>query len=97
LLTEAAVNDGSGNGGLCQQRLSLMEVAVGWKDDDAWQRWRLWPMVVAAMAEFIVNCVAAVDAAATIPSSTLMAAAKSPSLPPPSTAASINDDRYHRR
>ncbi len=32
------------------------------------QRWRLRPMVAAAMAVVVVNCTAAVDATATIPS-----------------------------
>jgi hypothetical protein len=35
LSTKAAVDGGSGNDGLCHQRLPLMEAAVGWKDDDA--------------------------------------------------------------
>ncbi len=62
-----------------------------------WQQWHLQPMVVVAIAVVIVNCTVAVDATATIPSLALMAAAKMPLLPPPSTIASINDDCYHRR
>jgi hypothetical protein len=32
------------------------------------RQWRLWQMVAAAMVVIILNCAAAVDAAATIPS-----------------------------
>jgi hypothetical protein len=35
LLTEAAVNGGHGNGGLCQRQSSLAEAAVEWRDNDA--------------------------------------------------------------
>jgi hypothetical protein len=48
------------------------------------------------MAVVVVNCAAAVDAIATIPSLALMVAAKTPLLPPPSTVASINNDCYCR-
>jgi hypothetical protein len=58
------------------------------------QQWHLWPMVTVAMGVVVVNCAAAVDAAATIPLSVLMVAAKTPSLPPPWTAASINNNCY---
>jgi hypothetical protein len=51
-------------------------------------------LVVVAMAVLIVNCVAAVDATTTVLSSASMAAAKTPSLMPPLTAASI-DGRFH--
>jgi hypothetical protein len=44
------------------------------------------------MAVAIVNCAVAVDDAATSLSLVLMAAAKTLSPPPPSTATSINDD-----
>jgi hypothetical protein len=54
-------------------------------------------MVAAAMAVVIVNCAAAVDAVATIPSSTLMAMAKTPLPPLQSIAAFINNDCYCRR
>jgi hypothetical protein len=60
-----------------------------------WQ-WHLLPMVVAVMAVIVVNCAMAVDAAAAIPSSASMAAAKMRSQPLPSTIASINDDCYCR-
>jgi hypothetical protein len=53
-------------------------------------------MVALAMAVVIVNCAAAVDAAATIPSLTLTAVAKMPSPLLPLTTASINNDCYHR-
>jgi hypothetical protein len=46
------------------------------------------------MAVVVVNCAAAVDATATIPSSAWMVAAKMHLLPPPSTAASIYDNCY---
>jgi uncharacterized membrane protein len=62
-----------------------------------WQRWHLWQMVVAAMAVININCAAAVDATATIPSLALTAAAKTTSPPPPSTVVSINNDCYCRR
>jgi hypothetical protein len=52
-----------------------------------WWRWLLWPMVAAAMVAIILNCPAADDAAATIPSLALTAAAKTPLPPPPLTAA----------
>jgi hypothetical protein len=51
-------------------------------------------MVAEAMVIVVVNCAVAVDTAATIPSLTLMVVAKMPSLPPPSTAAPINDNCY---
>jgi hypothetical protein len=35
LSTEAAVNGGRSNEGLCRRRSSLTDVAVGWRDDDA--------------------------------------------------------------
>jgi hypothetical protein len=60
-----------------------------------WQQWHLWTMVVAAMAVVFVNCAAAVDVAATILSSALMAAAKTPSPLPPSTVTSINNNCCH--
>ncbi len=47
------------------------------------------------MAVIVVNCAAAVDAAATILSMTLTAAAKMPSPPLPLTTTSINNDCYH--
>jgi hypothetical protein len=46
------------------------------------------------MADIVVNCAAAVDAAATIPPLMLMAAAKMPLPPLPSTTASIDDNCY---
>jgi hypothetical protein len=61
------------------------------------QQWHLWPMVAVAMAVVIVNCAAAVDAAATIPSSGLMVAAKTPLHLLPLTTASIADDCYCHR
>jgi hypothetical protein len=48
-----------------------------------WQQWRLWLMVAVAMAVLVVNCAAAVDAAAAISSLVLTAAAKTPLLLPP--------------
>jgi hypothetical protein len=62
-----------------------------------WRQWRLWTMVAVVMGVVVINCAAAVDAAATIPSLALTAAAKTPSLPPPLTIASINDDCYCRQ
>jgi hypothetical protein len=62
-----------------------------------WQQWRLWPMVAAAMAVVVVNCATAVDATATIPSSVLMTAAKTPLRPPPLIVISIDNDCYCRR
>jgi hypothetical protein len=56
------------------------------------QQLRLWPMVATAMVVVVVNCAAAVGAAATIPSSALTAAAKMPLPLLPSTATSIEDD-----
>jgi hypothetical protein len=53
-------------------------------------------MVAVAMAVILVNCAAAVDATATIPSSALTVAAKTPLPPPPLTVASIDNDCYHR-
>jgi hypothetical protein len=58
------------------------------------QQWCLQPMVAVAMVVVIVNCAAAVGAAATIPSLAFTALAKMPLLPLPSTAASIKDDCY---
>jgi hypothetical protein len=52
-------------------------------------------MVVAAMVVVILNCPAAVDAAAIIPSSALAAAVKTPSPLPPSATAFIGNDCYH--
>ncbi len=45
-----------------------------------WHRrqWLLCPMVAAAMAVVVLNCPAAVDAAAIVPSSALTVAAKMP-------------------
>jgi hypothetical protein len=60
-----------------------------------WRQWLLWPMVAATIMIIILNCPVAVDVTANIPSMALTAAAKTPSLPPPSTAASIGDDFYH--
>jgi hypothetical protein len=60
-----------------------------------WQQWHPWPMVVVAIAVIILNCAAAVDAAATIQSLALMAVAKIPLLPPPLTASSIDGDCCH--
>jgi hypothetical protein len=60
------------------------------------QRWRLWPMVAAAMVFIIVNCAVAVDAATTNPSLVSMAAANTQSLPLTSTATSIDNDYYCR-
>jgi hypothetical protein len=54
-------------------------------------------MVAAMMVVVVVNCAVAVDAAATIPSLALMAAAEMPLPPLPSTLASINDNCYCRR
>jgi hypothetical protein len=54
-------------------------------------------MMAALMVVFVVNCAVVVDAAATIPSLTLTAAAKTPTPPLPSTAASIDNDCYQRR
>jgi hypothetical protein len=47
------------------------------------------------MAVVIIDCAVAVDAAATIPSLELTAAAKMPSPLPPLTAASIDNNCYH--
>ncbi len=58
-----------------------------------WQ-WHLRPMVAVAIVMVVPNCAAAVDAATTIPSLALMAAAKTPLPPPPATAASIDDECY---
>ncbi len=58
------------------------------------QQWCLRPMVAVAMVVVVVNCAAAVGAAATIPSSALTLAAKTPSLPLLWTATSIEDDCY---
>jgi hypothetical protein len=58
------------------------------------RQWHLWPMVLAATAVLVINCAVVVDAAATIPSSALLAAAKTPSPLPPSNAASIDNDCY---
>jgi hypothetical protein len=54
-------------------------------------------MLVAAMAVFVINCATAVDATATIPSSALTAAAKTPLLLPPSTVTYIDNDCYCHR
>jgi hypothetical protein len=54
-------------------------------------------MVVAAMAVIVLNCPAAVDAAAVIPSLVSTAAAKTPSPLPPSAATSIGNDCYCSR
>jgi hypothetical protein len=59
-----------------------------------WQQWPLWPMMAARMAVVVVKCAAVVDAATTIPSLALMAAAKMPLPLPPLTIASIDDDCY---
>jgi hypothetical protein len=53
-------------------------------------------MVAAAMVVVIVNFAVVVDAATTIPSLALMGMAKMPLPPPPSIAASINNDCYCR-
>jgi hypothetical protein len=53
-------------------------------------------MVTEAMAVIVVNCAAAVDATATIPSLALTAVAKTPLPPQQSTVASINNDCYCR-
>jgi hypothetical protein len=58
------------------------------------QQWQLRPMVAAAMAFIVLNCAAMVDAATTFPSLASMAVAKTPLPPPPSTAASIDDNCY---
>jgi hypothetical protein len=62
-----------------------------------WWQWLLLPMVAVAMAVVVLNCPMAVDAAATILSSALTVAAKTPLPPPPSNAASIGNDCYHSR
>jgi hypothetical protein len=54
-------------------------------------------MVAMAMVVVVLNYAAAVDAAATIPSSALTAAAKTPLPPLPWAVASIDDDCYRRR
>jgi hypothetical protein len=51
-------------------------------------------MVAAAMAVVVLNCLAAVDAAAIIPLLASMAVAKTPLPPPPSAAASIGNECY---
>jgi hypothetical protein len=97
LLTEAAVDGNHGKSGLQRRQLLSMEAVVGWSGMmTQWhrQQWHLWPMVAAAMVVVVINCAAAVGAAATIPSSALTAMAKMPLLPPPSTAASIEDNCY---
>ncbi len=58
------------------------------------RQWCLRPMVAVAMAVFVVNCAAAVDAASTILSLVSMAAAKMPLPLLPSTTASINNSCY---
>jgi hypothetical protein len=75
------------DGGRCQRRQRWDGGAM-----TQWhrQQWRLWQMVAAAMAVVVVNCAAAVDATATIPSSALTAAAKA------ITAAAI-DCCFHQR
>jgi hypothetical protein len=67
-----------------------------------WQ-WHLQSMLAAAMVVIIINCTAGVDAAITIPSLVVMAAAKVPSPPPPSlplplttTAIAAINDHHHR-
>jgi hypothetical protein len=60
------------------------------------QQLHLWPIVAAAMAVIIVNCVVVVDAAATILSLASMVVVKTPSPPLPLTAASIHDKFYCR-
>jgi hypothetical protein len=62
-----------------------------------WRQWLLGLMVVVAMAVIVLNCSAAVDAAAIIPSLALTVATKTPSLLPPSATASIGDDCYRSR
>ena len=49
------------------------------------------------MAAVVIDCAAAVDATATILSSLLTAAAKTPSLLLPLTVAAVNDDCYCHR
>jgi hypothetical protein len=71
-----------------------MEVAVGWRDDVAMAQWLFQTMVAAVMAVILVNCAAAVDVTATIPSLALTAAAKTLLPLPPSTIAFIDDDCY---
>jgi hypothetical protein len=91
---EVSVNGSRGNGGLwqwhCRQRKQLWDggMMTLWHP----RQWRLWPMVVVAMAVVVVNCAAAVDASATILSLLLMVAAKTQPLPPPLTTASVKDD-----
>jgi hypothetical protein len=98
LLMEAAVNGGRGNGGL--HRWQSLSTEARWDGGmmTQWhpQQWCLWPIVVVAMAVFVVSCAAAVDAAATILSLVSMAAAKMQLPLPPSTTASINNSCYCR-
>jgi hypothetical protein len=54
------------------------------------QQWCHWSMVAAEMVVVIINSAAAVDATATILSSALTVAAKTPL--PPSIVTSINND-----
>jgi hypothetical protein len=108
---DVAVDGVHGNGGLRQWWSSSTEAAVGWRGDDAMASLAmasladggggnggrcLWLMVAAGMAVVMVNCSSAVDAAATIPSLALTAAAKMPLPLPPSTAASIDNKCYCR-
>jgi hypothetical protein len=59
-----------------------------------WWQWLLWLMMVAAMVAVVLNCPAAVDAVATIPSLASMAEAKTSLPPPPLTSASIGNGCY---
>jgi hypothetical protein len=59
-------------------------------------QWGLWPMVAVAMAVFLVNCLVVVDVFTTIPSSALVAAAKTSLPPSPLTTASIINNSYCR-
>ncbi len=72
---------------------------MGWRNNDTMAsvaKASLADGRIGPMAVVVVNCAAAVDAAATIPSLALMAVAKMPLLLPPLTATSIGNNFYRR-